>query len=60
MFNVNGLIIFARARNLICDDKPYVFIRKRTLMTEYLGKVFKNKSLKISYFSLTEQTLKIF
>lgn len=60
LFNQKNLIIFARARTIIDKGEPYVYIRKRTLLTEYLCKVLQKKAIKVSYFSLTNQTLNIF
>lgn len=60
LFNQNRLIIFSRARNLVCDGEPYFYTRKRTLLTSYLGKVFQEKEVKISYFPLTDKTFDLF
>jgi hypothetical protein len=60
LFNQKGLVIFARARTIVCDDRPYIFSRRRTLLTDYLGQVFSDKALKISYCSLTDKTFNLF
>ena len=60
LFNKKGLVIFARARTIVCDNQPYIYSRKRSLLTHNLGKLFVGKDLKISYCSLTDKTFQLF
>jgi hypothetical protein len=57
LFNQKGLIICARARPILADGKPYLFTRKRNLTMRYLKSLIEGRALKISYFTLTPNTL---